>query len=121
MTGTGGQGAGGAMLVSSAMAQLFLAEVGKEAERFWRKGECIDIKTTKESKKVNPSEQVRFDATAKGKFDGADINAPIKGTFTGKESLDPNGEKKDPPVSVHLQGRQPEGRQGHDRAGAGWS
>ena len=100
VTGTGGQGAGGAMFLSSAMTQLFLAEVGKQAEEFWRKGECIEINTTKESKKVSPGENVRFDATAKGKFDGADIDAPIKGTFSGKESLDPDGEEQDPPASL---------------------
>ena len=57
------------------------------------------IKTTKESKKVSAGESVQFDATAKGKFDGADIDAPIKGTFTGTKSLDPDGEEQDPPAS----------------------
>ena len=100
VTGTGGEGASGAMFASSAIAQLFLAEVGKEAEAFWRKGECIELTTSEESRKVSQGEEVQFDTHAKGKFDGADIDAPIKGTFSGIDSLDHDGEKQDPPASL---------------------
>jgi hypothetical protein len=98
VTGSGGVGAGGAMAITSAIAQLFLAEVGREAQRFWRSGECIELKTTEESRDVNPDESVDFEATAVGKFDGADIDAPIKGSFSGKQSLDPDGQAQDPPA-----------------------
>lgn len=100
VSGSGGErSASGAMFLSSAMAQLFLAELAKEAEKFWRSGECIEIKTSEEGRDVTPDETVDFEATAVGKFDGADIDAPIKGTFNGEKSLDPDGQAQDPPAS----------------------
>lgn len=99
LTGTGGERASGAMLVSSAMAQLFMAQVGREAETFWRKGECIEIRTTEDSRTVSPTETLELEASAVGKFDGQEIDAPIKADFSGKESLEPSGEPQDPPAS----------------------
>ena len=99
VTGTGGERSSGAMLVSSAMAQLFLSEVAKEAERFWRSGECVEITTNEESRDVEPSEEVEIVAEALGKFDHEEIQAPIKASFNGKESLDPDTEPQDPPAS----------------------
>jgi hypothetical protein len=42
---------------------------------------------------------VDFQATSASKIDGNDIDAPIKGTFSGKDKLDPDGQPQDPPVS----------------------
>jgi hypothetical protein len=99
VTGTGGENVSGAMFVSSAMAQLFLAEVAREAERFWRSGACIEITTTEESRDVTPDETIKFEASAVGKFDGNDIDAKIRGTFSGEKSLDPDGKEQEPPAS----------------------
>ena len=66
-------------------AELFLQQVAREAETFWRKGECIEIQTTEESQKVGKGDTVEFEATAVGKFDQRDIDAPIKGDFDGKK------------------------------------
>jgi hypothetical protein len=111
-TGIGSEQAAGSMFVSSAMAQLFLMEVGKQAEEYWRKGECIEIKTTEESKKVSKGETVEFEATAVGKFDGEDIDAPIQGEFSGKESLEPQGAPQDPPASFTFVAGEEEGDKG---------
>lgn len=98
VTGIGGEQAGGAMFISSAMAQLFLAQVGKEAERFWRSGECIVINTTQESRNVGTGETVEFEAEAEGRFDHLEIDAPIRAEFSGEQSLDPAGTPVDPPA-----------------------
>jgi hypothetical protein len=100
VTGTGGERAAGAMLLSSAMAQLFLGQVAREAETFWRSGECITVETTEESRTVSPGETVEFDATAKGRFDGQEIVAPISGSFSGVDSLDPADSPQDPPATL---------------------
>jgi hypothetical protein len=112
VTGTGGEQAGGSMFISAAMAQLFLQQVAKEAEAFWRKGECIEIQTTKESKKVGKGETVEFEASAIGHFDKQDIDAPIKGEFSGKKSLEPQGAPQDPPASFTFVAGDEEGDKG---------
>ena len=98
VTGTGGEAAGGVMFLSSAMAQLFIGLVGKEAERFWRSGECVVLVPSKESQKVDPNEQIELTVEAKEALgDGGEIDAPIVATFTGKASLDPAGVPVDTP------------------------
>ena len=96
VTGSGGERASGALFISSAMAQLFLTEVGKEAERFWRSGKCIELEPSDDTRKVEPKEQIDLTVEAKHKFDGQPVEAPIVATFSGKESLAP----KDEPVDV---------------------
>lgn len=113
VTGTGGERASGAMLLSSAMAQLFMGEVGKKAEEFWRSGKCIEIKTSKESRDVSPGETVEFTAEAEAKFgDRAKVMAPIKAAFNGKESLDPVDEPKPPPVTFNFTAGSEQGDKG---------
>ena len=98
VTGSGGEGAGSVMFLSSAMAQLFIGQVGKEAERFWRSGECVDLVPSEESKKVDPNEQIELTVEAKEALgDGGEIDAPIVATFSGKASLDPAGVPVDTP------------------------
>ncbi len=96
VTGSGGERASGALFISSAMAQLFLTEVGKEAERFWRSGKCIELEPSDDTRKVEPKEQIDLTVEAKHKFDGQPVEAPIVATFSGKELLAP----KDEPVPV---------------------
>ena len=98
LTGSGGAQSGGAMFISQAMAQLFLEEVGKEAEKFWRSGECIDLKPSDDTRKVQPNEKISLTVEAKPKFDTGDIRAPITAKFTGTKSLDPAGTPVDPPA-----------------------
>ena len=112
VTGTGGERASGAMFVSSAMAQLFLAEVGKEAERFWRKGDCIEITTTQDSRKVRPGERIKLVVDAVAKFPPVGkVKASIKATFTGKESLEPT-DPQDPPATFNFVAGSEEGDKG---------
>ncbi len=100
VSGTGGEHAAGSGFFSAAMTSLFLIEVGKHAEAFWRSGECIDVTTTEDSRTVDAGETVTFDADAKGRFDGEAVDAPLTATFSGKASLDPVGEAQDPPASL---------------------
>jgi hypothetical protein len=110
VTGSGGAGAGGAMFFSSAMAQLFIGQVGKEAERFWRSGECVKLVPSQESRKVDPDEQIELTVEAKEALgDGGEIDAPIVATFTGKASLDPAGVPVDAPAKFTFKaGSEPE-------------
>jgi hypothetical protein len=91
VTGTGGEGADGAMTFSSAMAQLFMGQVGAAAEAFWRSGKCFEVITDKESRKVERGEQVAVEISrVKHQFDTEDVDQPVTIQFSGKERLDPD-------------------------------
>ena len=90
--GTGAERAAGSMFISSAMAQLLLAQIGKETETFWRSGKCIELTPSRDTGKVDPNEQVDLSVTAAGKFQPAEIAQPISATFSGAQSLDPIGD-----------------------------
>jgi hypothetical protein len=79
-------------------AEDYLKVLGRETERFWRSGECIKLKPSRDSGKVKPEEKIKLSVDALGAFDGKQINAPIKAAFTGKESLDPKDTPVDPPA-----------------------
>jgi hypothetical protein len=85
-------------MVSAAMAQLFLAEVGKRAQDFWRSGECIELEPSDDTRKVQPSEKIELTVKSLGKFDKKEIAKPITAKFTGAKSLDPNGTPVDEPA-----------------------
>jgi hypothetical protein len=102
VTGSGGEAARGSMFVSSAMAQLFIGRVGKEAETFWRSGKCIDLTPSDDSREVDAAETIDLTINAKHKFTGEEIEKPIVATFTGKASLDPNGSPVDEPATYHF-------------------
>jgi hypothetical protein len=80
-------------------AERYLGLIGRETEKFWRSGECIDLRPSDDTRKVDPEEKIHLSVDAFGKFDGQQIKAPIKATFTGKESLDPKDTPVDPPAS----------------------
>jgi hypothetical protein len=79
-------------------AEDYLKVLGKETERFWRSGECIKLKPSRDSGKVKPEEEIKLSVDALGAFDGKQISAPIKAAFSGKESLDPKDTPVDPPA-----------------------
>jgi hypothetical protein len=81
------------------MAQLFLGAVGKEAETYWRSGECVELVPSRDTGTVQPEEKIDLTVTSKAKFDDrAEIKAPIVAKFSGKESLDPHDQPRDPPA-----------------------
>jgi hypothetical protein len=82
------------------MVQLMLIEIGKAAERFWRSGECIELTTSEQSRQVEPDEQIAISTTAKGAFDGLDIDAQLSATLEGVAILEPLATKQDPPATV---------------------
>lgn len=91
------------------MAANFLTGVAQEAERFWRSGKCVDLTTSDESRKVDPSEEVNFEVTATHHFDTEEIEAPITASFSGTDKIDPtSGTPVDPPVSfTYTAGSEP--------------
>ena len=112
VTGTGGERAGGAMFLSSAMAQLFLGQVGAEAERFWRSGKCVDLVPSDDSRDVDPREEIDLTVDAKEAFGGGTIERPIVAIFTGTASLEPTGEPVDAPARFHFEAGSEPGERG---------
>jgi len=110
VSGAGGERAQGSMLTSELFAMLFFGEIGKEAERFWRSGACIDLKPSRDTGTVDPGEQVDLTVTSTSKFgDHGEIKAPIVATFTGKQSLDPNDQPVDAPATFSFEAGPDEG------------
>ena len=108
VTGTGGEHASGTMFFSSAMAQLFMKEVGKEAEKFWRSGECIEIKSNEELRKVDPEEEVSLTIDAVHRFDGAQVEGPVVATLTGVDSIDPSQDDAPAAEFTYTAGAEPD-------------
>ena len=79
-------------------AEDYLKVLGKETEKFWRSGECIKLKPSRDSGKVKPQEEIKLSVDSVGAFDGQQISAKIKAAFTGKETLDPKDTPVDPPA-----------------------
>lgn len=81
-------------------AAQFLSGVAKEAESFWRSGRCVDLTTSEESRVVEPAEELSIEVSSRHHFDQAEIEAPVTGEFTGKQSMDPaSGTAVDYPAS----------------------
>ena len=102
VTGTGGEGAGGTLALSSAMAQLFISEIGKQAELFWRSGKCFEVKTNVESKKVERGEHLDVEVSSVvQQFGGGTVAKPVVIQFAGKDQIDPaSGTPLDVPATV---------------------
>ncbi|MEK7422492.1 MAG: hypothetical protein AAB131_01500 [Actinomycetota bacterium] len=97
------------VMIGNAMVDHFLLEMARNAESLWRSGKCIELTTDEESRDVDPGEVVEFDVTSKGKFDGAEIAAPIVATLDGPKTVDPAGRAQDPPAHVkYTAGSEPE-------------
>lgn len=110
VTGTGGAAASGSLFVSQALAQLFLAEVGREAERFWQSGECVELKPSRDTGKVDPDEKIDLTVSSKARYgDQGDITAPIVASFSGKKSLDPHDKPQDAPAHFAFEAGPNEG------------
>jgi hypothetical protein len=110
VNGTGSAAASGSMFLSSAMAQLFLAAIGGEAEKFWRSGACIKLEPSRDSGTVKPSEKLDLKVESKAAFgDHADVKGPIVATFTGRKSLDPHDEPRDAPATFQFEAGPDEG------------
>jgi hypothetical protein len=110
VTGTGGAAASGSLFVSQALAQLFLAEVGKEAERYWRSGECVELKPSRDTGTVDPKEKIDLTVSSKAKYgEHEDISAPIVASFSGKKTLDPHDQPVDAPAHFAFEAGPDEG------------
>ena len=83
------------------MADYYLAEAAKKAEAFWRSGECINVKTSEESREVTPNEALTVTVEPEGKFDKQPVKAPVTAAFTGKARLEPTT-AQDPPASLRF-------------------
>jgi hypothetical protein len=95
------------------MAQLFLGAVGREAETYWRSGECVELVPSRDTGTVQPEEKIDLTVTSKAKFDDrGEIKAPIVATFSGKASLDPHDQPQDPPAHFAFKAGKDEGDKG---------
>ena len=94
------------------MVDAYLAEAAKKAEAFWRKGECVDMKTSEESKQVSPRATLTVTVDPTQKFDSAQVKAPVSAAFAGKERLEPADRPQDPPASLTFTAGGEEGDKG---------
>jgi hypothetical protein len=83
-----------------AMAANYLAEAARQAEKFWRSGGCIVLKTNEESRTVSPNEQVSLTVDSTHKWDKQPVTAPIVAAFSGTKSLDPAGTPQPPTATL---------------------
>ena len=112
-SGAGSERAAGAMFVSSAMAQIFLGQVGREAETFWRSGKCVELTPSHDTQDVDPSEEIDLKVEARAKFgEVGPIPKPIKATFSGTTSLDPIDPPQTAPATYHFVAGTEEGDRG---------
>ena len=74
-------------------------EIGREAERFWRSGKCIDLKASEQSRAVEPDEQLTIDVAPVHRFDGQPVKAPVSAALQGTKSVEPANTPVDPPAS----------------------
>ncbi|MEO8006134.1 MAG: hypothetical protein ABI771_14570 [Betaproteobacteria bacterium] len=79
--------------------ELTLQAIAANAEKFWRSGKCIELKPTVESRETDADEQITFGVNALQKFDGQEVRAPLRATFSGVSSLEPIGAPVVPPGS----------------------
>ena len=83
-------------------------EIGREAEKFWRSGQCIDLKSSEESRKVSPDEKIEISVDPVHTFDGGSVKAPVTASFEGTKTLEPANTPVDPPASFdYLAGHDP--------------
>ena len=90
------KGAVNGALLTVGLAVSLLAD---GAEKFWRSGQCIDLKTNEESRDVDAGETIDLSVEAVHKFDAQPVKAPVEAKLTGTKSLDPAGRPVDSPAS----------------------
>jgi hypothetical protein len=95
-----------------AMANHYLAEAAKEAEKFWRSGKCIEMETDDDSRTVKPGEEIEITSEPIGRFDEEPIDAPVKASFSGTKSLEPTDSDVDPPATFTFVAGSEEGDRG---------
>jgi hypothetical protein len=84
------------------MASNAVGDAAKQAEKFWRSGACIELKTSQESRKVPANEPLTIDVDAVHRFDGAMVPAKIKASFSGKDRVDPADRPQAPPATFQF-------------------
>ncbi len=73
--------------------------MGGEAERFWRDGKCIEVKTEPGGGEVDPASTTSVTAKVRQIFEGAELDKPVEATLTGVATIDPSGSKVPSPAT----------------------
>jgi hypothetical protein len=73
--------------------------IGEYAQKKWQGGECVEIRSTEQSRQVRKNETVQFETTVWHKIDGTQLNKKIVNQFSGKASIDPVGIEVPSPVT----------------------
>jgi hypothetical protein len=74
------------------------------ARELWQNGYCVEIvvEGAEDSNVVAPGSSTPFTARVRHKFEGVELNGPIEGTLSGKESLAPQGKAEAPVHYTYL-------------------
>ena len=93
-----------AKALGQALAIMFSFMVSAEAEKEWKNGRCVEIvvEGAEDSNVVAPGSSTPFTARVRHKFEGVELNGPIEGTLSGKESLAPQGKAEAPVHYTYL-------------------
>ena len=73
--------------------------MGGDAEKFWRDGKCIEVKTEPGGGEVDPASTTSLTAKVRQIFEGAELDKPVEATLTGVASIDPSGSKVPSPAT----------------------
>jgi len=99
--------AAGAATYAITQAALIAHQVAEKAERFWRGGKCVEVKTSEESRDVDPGEEVTITIEAAHKFDGAEVEGKAETTFTGEKEIRPTAPIDTPDDLTFVAGEDP--------------
>jgi hypothetical protein len=84
----------------SLFTESMVTAAAQEAEKLWKSGKCVELIVDPEGGDVEPDEVTTVTATLKHKIDGNELDKPVKATFSGVKSLDPDGEEQPAPATV---------------------
>ncbi|MEP7158621.1 MAG: hypothetical protein ABI797_04285 [Chloroflexota bacterium] len=99
--------AAGAATYALTQASLIVYQIAEKAERFWRDGKCVEVRTSEETREVDPEEELAINLDAAHKFDGAQVKGKAETTFTGTKEIRPTESIETPGELTFVAGEDP--------------
>ncbi|MEX2546995.1 MAG: hypothetical protein WD830_04310 [Chloroflexota bacterium] len=88
-------------LVRSAAYAISVAafSLGRDAERFWRDGKCIEVIVAPAGGDVDANSKTDVVAKVKHRFEGNELTKPVEATLAGVKTIDPVNKKQPAPAT----------------------
>jgi hypothetical protein len=102
-------------LFTSAMSAVVAAPhvLGEAAERFWRDGKCVELIVAPAGGDVDANSTTEVVVKVKHKFEGNELDKPVKATLNGVKSIAPAGQKVPAPATFTFTAGPREGDRGN--------